>query len=99
MAREMSDFGGTFTYGDATGPCSIGTMGFGGRLVAGGISPHSEMTIVIRKSVLAAAPVANDPITLKGPTVKQPNLKIAAEGVIDGGYFWEVICNDANEGA
>lgn len=98
IAREQSDFGGTFTFGSITGPCSVGTLAYGGRLVAGGISPHAEITIVIRKCILKDAPKSNKLITVATSDGDQA-LKIAADGITDGGSFWEIICNSANERA
>jgi hypothetical protein len=101
MEREDSDFGATFTYGALKGlPCSLGTIGYGGRLVAGGISPNAEATIVIRKSVLPGdnLKVGNSIVVTKGDG-KAKNLKIAKEGIRDCIFAWELTLDDQNQNA
>ncbi len=100
MAREDSDFGGTLTYGADDYPCSIGTTGFGARLVAGGFSPNAEITITLRKSVFDPDGLdAGQPLTVKDANGLARSLKIATEGVKDCVYAWELTCNDLNQNA
>lgn len=98
LTFEASDFGATFVYGTTTGPCSLGTIGFGGRLVSSGISANAETTVVIRKSLMPGAELeSGQPITVADKTGKARALKIATEGIKDAIYAWEITCDDANQ--
>lgn len=101
MTFEASGFGASFTYGKTSGPCSLGTIGFGGRLVAGGISPNAEATIVIRKSVLPGdnLKVGQPFVATKNGDGKTKNLKIAQEGIRDCIFAWELTLVDQNQNA
>jgi hypothetical protein len=99
LARESSDFGGSFVHAAGKGPCSLSVIGFGARLVDGGFSPHSEVTIAIRKSVLDTTFKTGQPIEITDGNGDIRDLKIASQGITDGIFFWELICNDPRENA
>jgi hypothetical protein len=100
MARECSGFGATFQYGTITGPCSLGAIGFGGRIVSSGISPNAETKVVIRKTVLPDAELeSGQPLSVTDRSGKSRALKIATEGIEDLIYAWEITCNDPNQNA
>lgn len=102
LDRESSDFGGFITYGaNPAFPCSLGAIGFMGRLVSGGISEGQEVTVVIRKSVLPANvnPKANDQLTLTDNKEVSYALKVASDGITDMIYALQIICNAQNQNA
>lgn len=100
VQREGSDYGGSFRYGTNDYPCSMGTTGFGARLVSGGFSPHSEVTITVRKSVIPDAQFkSSQPMTVTDKQNQSRRLMIAEEGIRDCIYAWELTLKDPNTNA
>lgn len=99
-AQEAGGFGATFVYGTISGPCSLGSIGFGGRLTAGGFSPHAETTAVFRKSVLSGDNLnVGQVFQITDARGDERDLKIARDGIRDGIYFWELTLQDLNQNA
>lgn len=101
LQREASDYGATVNYAGVVYPCSLGTIGFGARLVAGGFSPHAETTVVIRKSILPANTVfaTGQTFAVTDGNGDLRNLKIASEGIRDLIYAFELTCDDPSQNA
>ena len=101
LTQEASDFGATLTYNAATYPCSIGDAGVNARFVQGGFSPNVEIMVVIRKSVLPAGTVlkVGTLLAIQDAFGTVRNMKIAADGVRDLVFAWQLNCSDVNQNA
>lgn len=106
--RELSDFGGTFTYPKIGGndyPCSLGADNEGLKMApAGGFTFAGEQTIIIRKSCIS--PDIDFSMNLPGifciltdKAGVSRNLQIAPEGTKDLRYAWQLLLQNQNTGA
>jgi hypothetical protein len=106
--RELSDYGGTFTYPASGGndyPCSLGQDNEGTKMApTGGFTFAGDQTVIIRKSCISPSIdfSLNPPglfCILTDKTGVSRNLKIAPEGVKDLRYAWQLILQNVNNGA